>query len=58
MRERERETGRLKYSMGNYRKVRSHVKLVFTSACSAQRAQTAFKIRHGAVWGFVVIHAL
>lgn len=38
---------RVKYSTGNYRKVRSHVKLVFTSACSAQRAQAAFKMRHG-----------
>lgn len=48
---------RLKYSTGNYRKVRSHVKLVFTSACSAQCAQTAFKIRHGCL-GFVAIRLI
>lgn len=46
---------RLKYSMGNYRKVSCHVKLVFTSACSARCARTAFQIRHGL---FVGIHAL
>lgn len=43
---------RLKYSTGNYRKVRSHVKLVFTSACSAQRAQAAFKMRRGCLGFF------
>lgn len=43
---------RLKYSTGNYRKVRSHVKLVFTSACSAQRAQAAFKMRRGCLGVF------
>lgn len=44
---------RRKYSTGNYRKVRSNRKLAFPSACSAQCAQTAFKIRHGCVWRFM-----
>lgn len=44
---------------GNYRKVRSHVKLVFTSACSARRrpalqhvrTQAAFRLRRGPFCG-------